>query len=809
MELVRVRLLDVPENVDRPFDYYVPAELSGTVGVGSVVIVPFSGGNRPRRAVVVSAVTDGDRSGAKPVLSVAEDRFSLTDKMLGLALFLSEYTLCTFGEAVKTMIPSAAFTKTEEFLTTAPGVPVPEKLTDAAERLFAAAARGRISRTAAEKAVGREAVGALIKSGALVKDWSVSAPSNHKTQRVCSLCGAGMPTQGQKPLSAKQQAVFGYLSEHGETEIKALCAAAGVTSAVVDALAKKRLVHESLRELSRNPYADIKPDKNKKNILSPVQEEAYSRLCALYEKGKPAAALLFGVTGSGKTRVMKSMIDRVTADGRQVIVLVPEISLTPQTVMLFCSFYGERVAVLHSSLSAGERFDAYKRIRAGSVDVVIGTRSAVFAPLPSLGMIIIDEEQEHTYKSESDPKYHARDVARYRCKAENALMLLASATPSVESFYRAEKGDYTLVELPVRYGGAVLPEVSVCDMREEMRAGNVSPLSRELAERLRTVISAGEQAIIFLNRRGYNNFLTCGNCGSPVVCPHCSVSLTYHKEKQGGSLRCHYCGYRTSPPEKCPVCGSDKLKYMGCGTQKAEEAVMLAVPGARCLRMDADTTETKDAYDRILSDFREHRADVLIGTQMVTKGHDFPDVTLVGVLLADSSLWLDDFRACERTFSLITQVVGRAGRARKPGCAVIQTFSPDNEALRLSCRGDYRAFYTSEIKQRESFLWPPFCSIARISFTDSDQAQLMAAAQQVRESFKALAGGEYADLPFVAFGPFEAPVYKVRESFRMMMVIKCRNCPRTRELFGKLCSVKGSGKRGKTLISVDFDPSTI
>jgi len=503
------------------------------------------------------------------------------------------------------------------------------------------------------------------------------------------------------------------------------------------------------------------------------------------------------------------MIDEVTASGRSVIVLVPEISLTPQTVGLFCSFYGERVAVLHSALSAGEKIDAHKRIREGTVDVVIGTRSAVFAPLSNLGMIIIDEEQEHTYKSDSDPKYHARDIARFRCADTGSLMLLCSATPSVESFYKAKSGAYSLVCLRKRYGNAKLPSVNVCDMRKELKAAHVSPLSRELIRGIDEATRRGEQAIIFLNRRGYNNFVNCRECGEVIECPHCSVSLTAHRNESGDDiLRCHYCGYTAPVPRNCPYCNSEKLMRMGVGTQKAAEEISLFVPGARIMRMDADTANTKHAYDKMLDSFRKKEADVLIGTQMVAKGHDFPDVTLVGVLNADASLSMEDYRANERTFSLITQVVGRAGRASKPGVSLIQTFKPESEIIELCCRGDYEEFYSKEIDIRRAYIWPPFCDIVLLTVTADSEPDVMKCAETLSQSFKAHAQ-KLADIPIVAYGPFEAPLYKLNEKYRMRMVIKTKLNKRTRELFSKLLYEFGRGGVANITLSVDFNPTSV
>jgi len=538
-----------------------------------------------------------------------------------------------------------------------------------------------------------------------------------------------------------------------------------------------------------------------------VQAEAYRTIEGLYREDAARAALLYGVTGSGKTKVIMKAIDRTVDDGKTVIMLVPEISLTPQTVAIFCSRYGDRVAVIHSALSQGERLDAWRRIKGGMVDLVIGTRSAIFAPLDNIGLIVIDEEHEHTYKSESDPKYHARDIAAYRCGKSRALMLLASATPSIESFYKAEKGNYTLVPMRERYGGFSLPEAIVVDMREELRAGNLTPISERLMKSLEEVYTRGEQAIIFLNRRGYSSQVNCKECGEVLLCPRCSVSLTYHSGDGGGRLLCHLCGHTEPVRRTCPSCSSDKLSFLGYGTQKLEGELGKYLPDMQVMRMDADTTSTKMAYDRMLEDFRAEKADILLGTQMVAKGHDFPKVTLVGVALADTSLYVSDFRAAERTFSLLAQVIGRAGRAKSGGRAVIQTYSPYNETIRLACRQDYDSFYEGEIAIRRELSYPPFCDMVQLTLTSDNEENLSQAAKALSSRLEEKLKAEYSDLPFIVFGPFEAQVYKLNEKYRMRTVVKCRLSARSRKLFSELLC-EFAARRDASL-SVDLNPLTV
>ena len=819
---ISAHILDAPYHIDREFDYYIPEQLEGEIERGCIVTVPFGVSNRQVYALVTQTKDECAHKRVKPVTAVSDKRFSLSEHMIKLCFFMKERTLCTVGEAVRCMLPSAFFSKTETILcpsadTEASGLsetecsvydficehaPVSQKKVITA---FGDAAESIISK--------------LIKNKILTREYSVKENSNAVYTSYISLCGdeyeAGLTARGDKNAKTKlrgekQRALLSALLSDGRCEKKALLEKADATQAQLKSLIERGLAKEEREELYRNPYKDIKIDEGAKNILSDHQRQAFLELASLYHQNEAKAALLFGVTGSGKTRVMKAMIDEVTRDGRSVIVLVPEISLTPQTVRVFCSFYGDRVAVLHSALSAGEKLDAHKRIREGKVDVVIGTRSAVFAPLSNLGMIIIDEEQEHTYKSDSDPKYHARDIARFRCAETRSLMLLCSATPSVESFYKAKSGAYSLVCLTERYGNAVLPEVHICDMRRELGASHVSPICRELIRECDAAKRRDEQAIVFLNRRGYNNFVNCRECGEALQCPHCSVSLTAHRNENGtDTLKCHWCGYTAPVPKTCPYCSSDKLMRMGVGTQKAYEELSLYIPDARIMRMDADTANTKHAYDTLLETFRNKKADILIGTQMVAKGHDFPDVTVVGVMGADASLSMQDYRANERSFSMITQVVGRAGRASKKGLAIVQTFKPESEIMELCCKGDYSEFYEKEIELRRAYIWPPFCDIVLLTLTADNESDLARCTATLSENFKTLAEPLSESTPIVAYGPFEAPVYKLNEKYRMRMVIKTKLTSRTRALFSELLSQFCQGGVGAVTLSVDFNPTSL
>ena len=743
-----VYIFDAPYHIDRPFDY----SCGDTVAAGSIVKVPFGKANRLRYGIAVKVKETFDGENIKPVQAVFDSRYSLNEEMLGLCLFLKAHTLCTFGEAARCILPPGA-------LSEMPNI--------------------KYRKTCVLNLTKDEALLVLSASGR-----------------------AGIKSEGQR-------AIVNYLLNIGSADIELVRDIPHSSSANISALEKKGIIKIISSEEIRNPYAEYARRRDTSPIiLSPAQQTAYDVIEEKLLEDEARAALLFGVTGSGKTKVIMRAIDRTLEEGRRVIMLVPEISLTPQTVNIFCSRYGERVAVIHSSLSKGERLDAWRRIKRGEVDLVIGTRSAIFAPVENLGLIVIDEEHEHTYKSESDPKYHARDVAAYRCGKNKALMLLASATPSIESFYKAQSGTYTLVPLRERYGGVKLPDAIIVDMREELRLGNTSPVSDRLHKALGEVYENYNQAILFLNRRGYSSQISCKECGEVITCPRCSVSLTYHTNSSGGKLLCHLCGYECPTPKRCPSCDAEgKLSFLGYGTQKLEAELNKYIPEMKVMRMDADTTSGKMAYDTMLEDFREGRADILLGTQMVAKGHDFPKVTLVGVALADTSLFVSDFRAAERTFSLLTQVIGRAGRAKDGGIAVIQTYAPKNEVIRLACLQDYEKFYEGEIAIRRELSYPPFCDMVQLTLTADEEMTLFKEAKHLSDSVLDRLKGDIGRLPFVVFGPFEANVYKLNEKYRMRMVVKCRLNKITRALFHDiLCEF--SAVKGVTL-AIDLNPLTV
>ena len=830
-EYAGLHILKSPYHIDNEFDYFLPPHLRDEVRVGDFVTVPFGTANTREIALVVSLKASPSRElqNYKPIISVCDKQLSLSKEMLGLCFFMKEQTLCTIGDAVKSMLPSAALTKPHEIYKCTETAPNRRELDSVT--LFILDYIKKKEKVDFENLkthfgpAAKPTVKKLIDEGLIVKDYEIRE-SSVKYERSYKLAiDIATATQIKertdtvfKLRSAAHIAIVSYFMDKDGIEIpeKQILEDCAVSYTQLKALCDKGIIEKHSVQIDRSlplvkleEYADAQMNPI---YLNEEQSVAFATLKELADSQEPKAALLFGVTGSGKTSVMMRTIDHVIEGGKSVIVLLPEISLTPQTLDIFCSRYGDTVAIIHSGLSDGERLDTHRRIKRGEVKVVIGTRSAVFAPLDNLGMIIIDEEQEHTYKSDQDPKYHTRDIARYRVNDHSALLLLASATPSFESYTKAIEGKYTLIQLKNRYGNAKLPRVSVVDMRKSSSGTLVSPLGNALCERLVENQTHGDQSILFINRRGYNSFVSCRSCGEAVSCPTCSVSMTYHtlpSSYEQGELRCHWCGRRMPMPKVCPSCESEHISRMGYGTQRIEQELSSLLPDSTILRMDTDTTNTKNAYSEILGKFKRREADVLLGTQMVTKGHDFPNVTLVGVLLADASLYLDDYRAAERTFSMLTQVIGRAGRAEKEGEAIIQTNNPDNDCIRLACEQNFEKFYQNEIRLRKQLKFPPFCDIALLSLSSTDEKELFKASKILSEKFSELVLKEYSDIPLLTFGPFEAPVYKVDNKYRMRMVIKCKLNKRSRAMFSELLKdFSRSGAKGLTL-SIDFNPSTL
>ena len=765
---------------DKLFDYAIPEGVSLMPGVR--VLVPFGRGGRRVGLVVEIAAEPENPAGLKPIAAVLEEEPVLTEEGLFLLRWLRENTFCTWFDALSVLIPAGYGLRGLTGWSLVRGIPQPEDLSLVGQQILAVLRPRRKPLPAAELA---ETLGLALsalpleqleKRGLLQQEEVVERRVGDKTLQMVRLT-----EMEPVKLTPKQRKVYELLAQVGCGSIREICYFAGVTRGVVEKLVQQGVAETYEQEVLRTPQNSETVPPEPPPCLTEEQAAAVETLWQGYREGG-RTGLLYGVTGSGKTAVYLTLAHRVLAEGRRCIVLVPEISLTPQTIRRFLAAFGRRVAVIHSALSLSERLDEYKRIRRGEVDVVVGTRSAVFAPVEQLGLIIVDEEQEHTYRSEQSPRYDAGEIARLRARRQGGLCVLASATPSIETAYRAEKGEYLLAKLTQRYGGAPLPDVTILDLRERPMAAEA--LSEELCEELLQNLNRKEQSILFVNRRGYSATATCMSCHQPLECPHCSISLKFHAAN--GRLMCHYCGYSTEVPKVCPHCGSRLMRYSGVGTQKVEEALKVRFPQARILRMDQDTTMRKDSHQKLLSSFGRGDYDILIGTQMVTKGLDFPKVTLVGVLTPDQMLYADDFRSYERTFSLITQVVGRGGRRELPGRAFLQTYQPDHPVLTAAARQDYPAFYKTEVETRRLLLYPPFCRLYCLGFWGEKEAEVKAAGQAVLSLLERLLPTEYKELPVRLLGLAPAGVLRVAGRYRYKLLIKGKNSPRMRELLWRL-----------------------
>jgi primosomal protein N' (replication factor Y) len=605
-------------------------------------------------------------------------------------------------------------------------------------------------------------------------------------------------------LTPKQQSVYELLCDVGSAGVSEVCEFCSVGKGVLDNLVKYGICEFFEKEVYRTPYKNVSENGEMSPIdLSEVQQNAFNTYLKMMDTG--GTGLLYGVTGSGKTQVYLKLIDEAISRGKDVIVLVPEISLTPQMLYIFHSRYGKKVAVMHSGLSIGERTDEYKRADRGEAKIIVGTRSAVFAPVHNLGLIVMDEEQEHTYKSERTPRYNARDVANFRCRYNNALFLMTSATPSVESYSAAVKGKYVLCEINERYGDSKLPEIVTVDMKKEIAQGNKSPISKTLQSLIADNLDKHKQTILLINRRGYNTFIACNSCGHVITCPNCSISLTYHS--YNNRLMCHYCGYSKPLDNVCPECGKNSIRYSGYGTQRIEDELERLFPDASVLRMDADTTSEKFSHQKLFDAFSRGDYDILIGTQMVAKGLDFPNVTLVGVVNADNSLYDESYLANERSFDLITQVVGRSGRRAEAGKAVIQTINPYNDVIEYASKQDYKSFFANEIQLRKLLTYPPFCDIYFISFICEDENKAALCAKSFFENLVELNKTDYVNEKLIVLGPSPSKISKLKNNYRYGLTLKCKNSKSVRKMLNDILKNIGKIKEYKSVsVSVDLNP---
>ncbi len=788
---------------DTQYSYVIPPSLEKECEEGKRVIVPFGRGNVKKQGVVLHIENAEDVSGLKPILQVIDKTPVLNGEMIALCEWMQAQTFCTYFDAIHTILPTGINYKIVESYSA--NKDFCGDLAEQEKQIFEfVAKKGSVvkSKIISEFSLADDLpLASLCLKNALVKDDSAQRNIGDATEKMVHLCCE----DGELPpkMTKQQAAVLSVLQEIGDASLKEIVYFTGVSPSVVKTLEKNGVVLTYEKEVFRIP--DYQSQANPKEIvLNQEQQLAYNSLCEKLEKDTACCELLYGVTGSGKTQVFLKLVDKVVNSGKGVIVMVPEISLTPQTISLFASRYGNKIAVFHSAMSLGQRTDEWKRVKNGEAMVAIGTRSAVFAPFENLGLIIMDEEQEHTYKSEKSPRFHARNVAKFRANRHGAMLLLASATPSVESFCNAKLGKYGLHPLRHRYANANLPEVVTVDMRKEVLSGNASSISGTLYNEIAEVLNTKKQAILLLNRRGYKTYISCPSCSWVASCPNCSISLTYHNANK--RLMCHYCGYSAPIDNTCPECNSEHLKFFGLGTQKLEEEILSAFPSARVLRLDADTTMSRDAFSGSLKRFAEFEYDIMIGTQMVAKGLDFPNVTLVGVVGADQAMYSEDYRSYERTFSLLTQVVGRAGRGEFKGKAVIQTVTPDSELIKQAVKQDYEAFYDTEITTRKIMTYPPYCDMVTINVSSAFKDLAKDTAQEIFNNLKNAVNGEFSEVKMVILGPSAASIPKISNRYRFRMIIKTRNNKQFRELVRKATAVKF---KNDISVSVDINPETI
>ncbi|MDM5301688.1 primosomal protein N' [Bacillus subtilis] len=789
------------KNIDRPFDYKIPDHLKGMIKTGMRVIVPF--GPRKIQGFVTAVKEASDLSGksVKEVEDLLDLTPVLTEELMNLSSWLSDKTLSFKITALQVMLPAALKAKYEKELKITQGADLPPQV----DRLFSETKTLLYSDIPDHDTL--KLIQKHVQKGSIDVTYKVAQKTNKKVvrhiQANANIEELAKQAEELSRQAAKQQAILHFfIAEPEGVKILAadLCKKTGASSATIKTLIQKGLLKESYEEVYRDPYQDKMFKKTEPLPLTDEQSAAFQPIRQTLENDEHKVFLLHGVTGSGKTEIYLQSIEKVLAKGKEAIVLVPEISLTPQMVNRFKGRFGSQVAVMHSGLSTGEKYDEWRKIHRKEVRLVVGARSAIFAPFENLGMIIIDEEHESSYKQEEMPRYHAKEVAIKRAEHHSCPVVLGSATPTLESYARAQKGVYELLSLKHRVNQQVMPEVSLVDMREELRNGNRSMFSVELMEQLEETIAKGEQAVLFLNKRGYSSFVMCRDCGYVPQCPHCDISMTYHR--YGQRLKCHYCGHEEPVPHTCPECASEHIRFFGTGTQRVEEELTKVLPNARVIRMDVDTTSRKGAHEKLLSAFGEGKADILLGTQMIAKGLDFPNVTLVGVLSADTTLHIPDFRSAEKTFQLLTQVSGRAGRHEKPGRVIIQTYTPSHYSIQLTKSHDYETFYQHEMAHRREQSYPPYYYLALVTVSHEEVAKAAVTAEKIAHFLKANCGADTKIL-----GPSASPIARIKDRYRYQCVIKYKQETQLSALLKKILEhYKREIEQKHVMISIDMNP---
>ncbi|PLR69701.1 primosomal protein N' [Bacillus sp. UMB0893] len=789
---------------DRAFDYRIPDKWTGFIKPGMRVIVPF--GPRKVQGFVIGLKNDCDFDRVKPIAEVMDITPALTEELLDIGHWLTEKTLCFKISAFQAMLPAAMKAKYEKEIVL---VSEEDKFKLSHKVLPWFQSKRSVYWTDIEKSDSVKEFQKEIERGLLEVIYQVKQKNRKKTIKHITPAVSIEELRKESELctaqAAKQKQVLDFFIENkvGSVPMQDLLTQLDLTDSPVKTLIKKKLLSVKEVEVYRDPYENRSFQKTASLALTAEQQTAIAPILNAVEKNQHEVFLMYGVTGSGKTEVYLQSIESVLKQGKEAIVLVPEISLTPQMVHRFKGRFGSQVAVLHSGLSVGEKYDEWRKIHRGEVKLVVGARSAVFAPFRNLGMIIIDEEHEGSYKQEENPRYHARDVAIYRAEFHQCPVVLGSATPSLESFARAGKKVYQLLSLKERVNQRPLPEVEVIDMREELRNGNRTMFSASLLEKLQERISKSEQSVLFLNKRGYSSFVMCRDCGCVTGCPHCDISLTYHK--QGSQLKCHYCGHEEPMPSKCPECSSEHIRFFGTGTQRVEEELAKVLPEARIIRMDVDTTSRKGSHEKLLTQFGNKDADILLGTQMIAKGLDFPDVTLVGVLTADTMLHLPDFRSTEKTFQLLTQVSGRAGRHELPGEVVVQSYSPEHYSIQLASHHDYDSFYNQEMLTRKQHAYPPFYYLALVTVSHPDLLKVVSVTEKISKHLYQRLSDTVQIL-----GPVASPIPRINDRYRYQCMIKYK---REDNLYDTLKKViehyQQDMNQNQLSISIDLNPNTL
>lgn len=779
--ICRVAVDQIIKRIDRDYDYALPDHLAEEVGPGTRVLVPFGHGNMLKKAIVLSVFEGAEQTGLKSVIRILDKAPILNACRMQMVEWMAEQYFITRYQAVRCMIPRGLDYRINEVFALNPDCEeFPSEYLDLVD--FMRESGSAVRRSDFPQKLKKLCLPAF-RDGVLIEEIqsirNIGDLKEKKIRLAVSIDQAELYLSELDHRFEKQRDLLSVFLDEPVLSAKDALYYSGCGPSTVKTLLKKGLIEVYHESKDRIPYQAMERAEKKEPLkLEAEQEKVFRDVMSVADR--EGIHLLYGVTGSGKTHVFMALMDRLMEEGRSVLMLVPEIALTPQMLSRFYLRYGDCVSVLHSGLSIGEKADEWKKIHGGKARIVVGTRSAIFAPIQNLGLIIMDEEHESSYKSESTPRYHARDIGRFLSHQHQIPLLLASATPSMESYYRAERGDYKLHRLTKRYNNAKLPEVQLVDMRGETLVQGAKLFSDSLQQALKETLAAGEQAILFLNRRGMHSVVGCSSCGAVAKCPSCGIALTYHKPNQ--RLMCHYCGYNIKRFYQCPDCGSEHIKMLGLGTQYVEEDLKNLFPGIRILRMDMDTVDSYLSYGELLSDFREGKYDVMLGTQMVAKGLDFPSVTLVGVLQADMSLYTDDFRANERTFNLLTQVCGRSGRSGKAGKAIIQTYCPDHQVIALSKDQDYDRFYRQEISFRKLVGYPPFCDILLLSAEGYSPEAVAKGMGILYHYFQKQSQEEYKDIPLRLLTPVVPRIGMLRGRHRMQMLIKCKNTKRLRNL---------------------------